>query len=101
METPVLQVAKAWREALTKHGELAENMVVGAAGVDIVFFDFESAFVPVEPVQDIGCLAFGGPDRQDVEMAVLIGNPGVELAARVPAVVGVDIGSSSPTSIFL
>jgi hypothetical protein len=58
-----------------------------------VFFDLEPAFVAVAPIQDIGRLAFGGPDRQDVEMAVLIGDPGVELAARVVALVGVDIRS--------
>jgi hypothetical protein len=49
----------------------------------------------VEPVQYIDGFILGGAHRQDVEVAELVGDPGVELAAGIPAVAGVDVAALS------
>ena len=52
--------------------------------------DFDPALMSVEPVQHVDGFLLGGAHRQDVEVAVLVGNPGVKLAPGIAAVVSVD-----------
>ena len=71
-------------------------MVVGAAGVDEVLLGLEPALVPVQSIKNIGRFVLAGSNRQDVKMAVLIGDPGVEFDAGVAAVVSVDVAAPGP-----
>ena len=48
-----------------------------------------------QAVQHIGRFAFGRADRQDAEIAVLIGKMAVEFGARFAAIMQVDIASAS------
>ncbi|GLR65370.1 hypothetical protein GCM10010909_00480 [Acidocella aquatica] len=47
----------------------------------------------VEPVEHIDGFVLGGAHRKDVEVAVLIGDPGVEFAAGVATVMGVNVAA--------
>ena len=59
-------------------------MIAGAASVDVVLVDFNSGLMSIQPVQHIDGFILGGAHRQDVEVAVLVGDPGIELAAGSP-----------------
>jgi hypothetical protein len=75
VQAPILQVAQSRGEALAEDAEHAEDMIVGAAGIDIVLFNLEPAFVAIEPVQSIGGLDFGRADRQNMVMAASVSRP--------------------------
>lgn len=66
-------------------------MIAGAAGVDVMLLDIDPALMSIEPVQHIDGFILGGAHRQDVKVAVLVGNPGVELAPGIAAVMSVDL----------
>ena len=68
-------------------------MIAGAAGVDVMLVDFDSGLMSVEPVQHIDGFILGGAHRQDVEVAMLVGDPGVELAPGIAAVMSVDVAA--------
>src|SRR5690242_19722461 len=91
VQAPVLEVAQPRRKALSSQGEQAEDRIAGAAGVDVMLVDLDSALMAVKPVQHIDGLILGGAHRQDVEVAVLVGDPGVELASGIAAVMSVDV----------
>jgi hypothetical protein len=98
VQAPVLEVAQPRRKALSSQCEQAEDVVAGAAGVDVMLVDFDSALMSVKPVQHIDGFILGGAHRQDVEVAVLVGDPGVELASRIAAVMSVDVAAlGTPT----
>jgi hypothetical protein len=61
--------------------EQAEDMIAGAASVDVMLVEFDSGLMSIQPVQHIDGFILGGAHRQDVEVAVLVGDPGIELAA--------------------
>jgi hypothetical protein len=50
-----------------------------------------------QAIQHVGSLALGSADRQDAEVAVLIGEMAVELRAWLAAVMQVDIAAQTRT----
>ena len=93
VQAPVLEIAQPRRDTLSSQCKQTEDMIAGAAGIDVMLVDFDPALVSVEPVQHIDGFILGGAHRQDVEMAVLVGNPGVELAPGIAAVMNVDVAA--------
>jgi len=91
VELPVLKVPESRREAFADQSEQSKDMIAGAASVGEVFLDVERSVLVEQPVEHIGCLALGGTDRQNAEVAVLIGQMAVELRAGLAAVVQIDI----------
>ncbi len=65
VQPPVLQVSQPRCKPLAEQGKHPEDVVVGAAGIDIVLIELEPAFLAVEPVKNIGHFALGRTDRQD------------------------------------
>jgi hypothetical protein len=47
----------------------------------------------IEPVQHIDGFILGGAHRQDVEVAVLVGHPGIKLAPGIAAIMSVDVAA--------
>ena len=97
MEFPVLEVAQSGRKALADQGEEGKHMVAGAARVGEVLFDVQDGVVVEQPVQNIGRLAFGRTNRQDAEVAVLIGEMAVEFGAWLAAIVQIDVAAPCST----
>ena len=50
-----------------------------------------------QAIQHVGSLALGGADRQDAEVAVLVGQMAVELRTRFAAVVQIDVAARTRT----
>ena len=93
VELPVLEVAQSRREALADQGEQPKDMIAGAAGIGEELLDLEDCVVIEQSVEHIDGLAFGRADRQNAEVAVLIGKCAVELRSRLAAIVEIDISA--------
>ena len=72
VEFPIFEIAQPRREAFADQGEKSEDMVACTARIGEVFLDVEDRVLIEQPVEHIGCLAFGRADRQDAEVAILI-----------------------------
>jgi hypothetical protein len=48
VQAPVLEVAQPRCDTLSSQCEQAEDMIAGAAGVDVMLIDFDSALMPVD-----------------------------------------------------
>ena len=55
--------------------------------------DIDAAFMTVETVQHIDRFFLGGTHGEDVEVTILVGDPGIELAAGVAAVMRIDLAA--------
>lgn len=93
VEFPVLEVSQSGSEALSNQGKQRKHVIAGAAGIREVLFDIEEGVMIEQPVQNIGRLAFGRADRQDAEVAILVGKMTVEFGARLAAVVEIDVAA--------
>ena len=93
VQFPVLDIAKARREALADQAEQRKNMIAGAAGIGEQLLDLQNRVVVEQAVEHIDGLAFGRADRQDAVIAVLVGKPAVELRARLAAIMQVDVAA--------
>ena len=73
MELPVLEVTKPWSKPPARQGKEAKHVVTRAACVREVLLDVEFRLMIKQAIQHVGSLALGSADRQDAEVAVLIG----------------------------
>ena len=90
IETTVLQVAKARREAKAKEVAHAEDVVGCTARIGIVLLDIEAGLMVEQTVEDVRRLARGGRDHLGVEGIELVGHMRVESYPRLIAVAGID-----------
>lgn len=72
VEFPIFEIAQPRRKAFADQGEQSEDVIACTARIGEVFLDVEDRVLIEQPVEHIGCLAFGRADRQDAEVAVLI-----------------------------
>lgn len=93
MESPVLDVAKAGRKTLADQSEQRKDMIAGAASIGKQLLDLQDRVVIEQAVENINGFALGRADRQNAEVAVLIGKPTVELRARLAAIVQIDVAA--------
>ena len=89
VQSTLLQVAHARREAVTEERHEPEHVVGHPAGVDGVLLDREPGLMVEEPVEHVRRLACGRGDDLGVERPILIGDVGVERHARLVAMAGV------------
>ena len=73
VELPIPEVTKAWSKPPARQGKEAKHVVAQRPCVREVLLDVERRLVIKQAIQHIGSLALGGADRQDAEVAVLIG----------------------------
>ena len=59
----------------------------GTARVSEVFLNVEYRLMIKQAIQHVRCLTLGGADRQDAEVAILVGEMALELRSRFTAVV--------------
>lgn len=97
MEFPVLDVAKAGRKALADQGEQRKDMIAGATGIGKQLLNLQDCVVIEQAVENIDSFALGWADRQNAEVAVLIGKPAVEFCPRLTAIVQIDIAKLGGT----
>ena len=72
-------------------------MITGAAGIGEQLLDLQNCVVVEQAVEDVDGFALGRADRQNAEVAVLIGKPAVEFRPRLVAIVQIDIATLGGT----
>ena len=50
VQAPVLEIAQPRRDTLSSQCKQTEDMIAGAAGIDVMLVDFDPALMSVEPV---------------------------------------------------
>lgn len=81
MELPVLEIAQPRRKTLSDQSEEGKYMIARTSGIGKVLLDLQDGVVVEQAVENIGCLALGRADRQNAEIAVLIGKVAVKFRA--------------------
>src|ERR1700729_3582400 len=74
MEFTIFEMAQAWREPPAKQGEQSKDMIARTASVGVMFVDVELRFVVEQAIKNVGRFALARADRQDAEIAILVGD---------------------------
>lgn len=77
VEFPVLDVAKPGRKAPADQAEQPKDMIAGTACICEQLLDLQDRVVVEQAIEDIDGLALGRTDRQNAEVAVLVGKPAI------------------------
>ncbi len=79
MEFPILQIAQPRREPLSDEGKQRKDVIAGSARISKVFPDIEGGFMIEKTIKDVRGFALCRADRQNAEIAILIGEVTIEL----------------------
>src|ERR1700729_2762711 len=94
MEFTIFEIAQARREPPAKQGEQSKDMIARTASVSVMFVDVEPRFVVEQAIKNVGCFALAWADRQDAEIAILVGEMAIEFRAWLAAVMKVHVAST-------
>src|SRR5580704_13642283 len=92
MEFTIFEIAQAWREPPAKQGEQSKDMIARTASVGVMFVDVELRFVVEQTIKNVG--RFARADRQDAEIAILVGEMAIEFRTGLAAVMEVHVASA-------
>jgi hypothetical protein len=73
MKLPLLEVAQPWGKSPARQGKEAKQVIAGTSRVSEVLLDVDFSLMVEQAIQHVGSLALSSADRQDAEVAVLVG----------------------------
>src|SRR6202044_3921030 len=94
MEFTIFEIAQARREPPAKQGEQSKDMIARTPSVGVMFVDVELRFVVEQAIKNVGCFALARADRQDAEIAILVGEMAIEFRTGLAAVMEVHVASA-------
>src|SRR3546814_6297506 len=98
VQTTLLNVAQARREAVAEEGHETEHMVRCSTRIGVVLLDRHAGLVIQQAIQDIGRFACGRRDHPARKGIISIRDMGVEGDARFVAAARVDVTDRGPTT---
>src|SRR3546814_979319 len=98
VQTTLLDVAQARREAVAEAGHKAEHMVRCTACIGVVLLDCQAGLLIQQAIQHIGSFAGGRRDYPGREGVISIRDMGVEGNARFVAAARVDVADCGATA---
>src|SRR5580692_12243750 len=69
-------------------------MIARTASVGVMFVDVELGFVVEQAIKNVGRFALARADRQDAEIAILVGEMAIEFRTGLAAVMEVHVASA-------
>ena len=96
MESTIFEIAQAWREPpFAEGGNNPKNaMIARTPSVGVMFVDVELRFVVEQVIKNVGRFALARADRQDAEIAILVGEMAIEFRTGLAAVMEVHVASA-------